>query len=233
MGYSDTTVNHFMMYKAGLISFYGPSVMCEFGEYVKMFDYTKKAVEDILFGSWYEYELFPSPEWTDDYIPWQESNKNIPHSMKKDEHGYEIINGKGVVKGHLLGGCLDVFMMVNGTTIWPTLKEWTNAILFLETSEDKPSPDFVLWTLRNLAAQGILNVINGMIVGKPIGETYYEEYKTAIRQVIVEEEHLTDLPIIYNVNIGHAKPIGILPYGIETELNCDKKTIRFLESPTI
>ena len=41
MGYSDTTVSHFMMRKAGLVSYYGPSVMCEFGEYVKMFDYTK------------------------------------------------------------------------------------------------------------------------------------------------------------------------------------------------
>ncbi len=51
--------------------------------------------------------------------------------------------------------------------------------------------------------------------------------------VVVEEEHLTRLPVIYNVNIGHAKPIGILPYGIETELNCEKKTIRFLESPTV
>ncbi len=84
-----------------------------------------------------------------------------------------------------------------------------------------------------MAAQGILNAINGIIVGKPKDETYYEEYKKAIRQVIVEEEHLTELPIIYNVNFGHAKPIGILPYGIETELNCSKKTIRFLESPTI
>ena len=233
MGYSDTTVNHLMMYKAGLVSFYGPSVMCEFGEYVKMFDYTKKVVKDVLFGTWKEYQLLPSPEWTDNHITWQESNRNILHSMKKDTHGYEIINGKGIVKGHLLGGCIDVFMMVNGTTIWPTLKEWSNAILFFETSEDKPSPDFVLWNLRNLAAQGILNVINGIIVGKPMDETYYEEYKKVIRQVIVEEEHLTKLPIIYNVNIGHAKPIGILPYGIETELNCDAKTIRFLESATI
>ena len=41
MGYSDTTVNHFMMYKAGLGSFYGPSIMCEFGEYAKMFDVFK------------------------------------------------------------------------------------------------------------------------------------------------------------------------------------------------
>ena len=34
MGYSDSTINHLMMYKAGLTSFYGPSVMCEFGEYL-------------------------------------------------------------------------------------------------------------------------------------------------------------------------------------------------------
>lgn len=233
MGYSDTTVNHLMLYKAGVGSFYGPSVMCEFGEYGNMFDYTKKAVEDVLFGDWEEYELLPSPEWTDEHIPWQESSMNIPHVMKKDEHGYEVINGKGIVKGHLLGGCVEVFLMANGTTIWPTLEEWTGAILFFETSEDKPSPDFLLWTLRNLAAQGILRAINGIIVGKPQDETYYEEYKKVIRQVVAEEEHLTDLPVLYNVNFGHAKPIGILPYGIETELNCEKKTIRFLESPTV
>ena len=29
LGYSDSTVNHFMMQKAGLVSFYGPSIMCE------------------------------------------------------------------------------------------------------------------------------------------------------------------------------------------------------------
>ena len=34
MGYSDTTVSHFMMNKAGVVSYYGPSVMAEFGEYV-------------------------------------------------------------------------------------------------------------------------------------------------------------------------------------------------------
>ena len=233
MGYSDTTVNHFMMYKAGLCSFYGPSVMCEFGEYVKMFDYTKKAVEDILFGAWDAYDLLPSPEWTDDYIPWQESNINTPYKMKKDEHGYEVLGGKGKARGRLLGGCIDVFLMINGTSIWPTLDEWSGTILFIETSEDKPSPDFMRWTLRNLAAQGILNVINGMIVGKPKDETYYEEYKEAIRQVIAEEEHLTEMPIIYNVNFGHAKPTGIIPYGIEAELDCGERSIRFLESPTV
>lgn len=233
MGYSDTTINHFMMYKAGLVSFYGPSVMCEFGEYVKIFDYTEKAVKDILFSEWNQYSLLPSPEWTDDYILWEEKNIDTPHIMKKDKHGYEIINGSGIVKGHLLGGCIDVFMMVNSTKIWPSLEEWKNAVLFIETSEDKPSPEFIKWTFRNLAAQGILKELKGIIVGKPQGEVFYEEYKKAIKHVIVNEEKLFNLPIFYNVNFGHAKPIGIIPYGITTELNCEKKTITFLESPTI
>ena len=233
MGYSDSTVNHFMMNKAGLVSFYGPSIMCEFGEYVKMFDYTSKAINDILFGTWDKYRLLPSPDWTDNYIPWQESNINIPHTMKNDVHGgYQVINGSGSVKGRLLGGCIDVFTMMNGTEIWPTLEEWRDTILFIETSEDKPTPEFVKYTLRNLAAQGILKVINGIIVGKPQGEMYYEEYKAVIKEVVAYEEKLTHLPIFYNVNFGHAKPIGIIPYGIMAELDCDKKTITFLESPT-
>lgn len=233
MGYSDSTINHFMMYKAGLVSFYGPSIMCEFGEYVKMFDYTQKAVNDFLFSSWDTYNILPSAEWTDDYIHWQESNMNIQHRMKKDTHGYEVISGNKIVQGHLLGGCIDVFMMAIGTDIWPTLEEWKNSILFIETSEDKPSPDFVKWTFRNLAAQGILKVIKGIIVGKPQGEQYYEEYKTSILQVVVNEENLKDMPIFYNANFGHAKPIGIIPYGITAELDCKEKTIVLLDCPTI
>ncbi len=154
------------------------------------------------------------------------------HVLKKDLHGYEIISGKGVVQGHLLGGCIDVFIMANGTKIWPSINEWTNAILFIETSEHKPSPDFIKWTLQNMAAQGILNVLKGIIIGKPQGEVYYEEYKTVITQVIISEERLYDLPIFYNVNFDHAKPVTIIPYGITVELNCETKTITFLESAT-
>lgn len=233
MGYSDTTINHFMMHHAGIVSFYGPSIMCEFGEYVKMFDYTQKAVRDILFDEWNQYRILPSAEWTDDSVFWDESNINTLHKMKKETHGYEVINGSGIAKGHLLGGCIDVFMMAIGTKIWPTLDEWKDAILFVETSEDKPSPDFIKWTFRNLAAQGILNVIRGIIVGKPKDEEYYSEYKDAIIQVIVNEEHLDELPIFYNINFGHSKPIGIIPYGINAQLDCKNKSIVLLECPTV
>ncbi len=107
------------------------------------------------------------------------------------------------------------------------------SILFVETSEEKPSPDFIEWTFRNLAAQGILKVIHGIIVGKPQGEAFYEEYKSVITQVVTTEEHLNHLPILYNVNFGHAMPIGIIPYGVSAKLNCENKTITLLESATI
>lgn len=232
MGYSDSTINHFMMYKAGLVSFYGPSVMCEFGEYVSMFEYTKAAVRDVLFADTTGYRISPSPQWSSDYVPWREENMQVSRTLKPDERGFEVLQGRGKIQGHLLGGCLDVFVMCIGTTIWPSISEWRDAILFVETSEDKPSPDFVKWILRNLAAQGILKVIKGIIIGKPQGEVYYEEYKNVITQVVAREEKLTELPIFYNVNFGHAIPIGVLPYGIMTELDCDDKTITLLESAT-
>lgn len=232
MGYSDTTVNHFMMYKAGLVSFYGPSVMCEFGEYVKMFDYTVEAVKSVLFGDTTGYEIKPSPEWSDDFVSWCEDNVNVQKKMKPDCHGYEILQGTGKAVGHLLGGCIDVFPTVIGTEIFPTVRQWNGAILFIETSEERPSPDFVKWILRNLAAQGILKVLNGIIVGKPQGEQYYEEYKDAIIKVVVKEEKLTELPIVYNVNFGHAIPIGIIPYGIKAEIDCGKRQIVLLDNAT-
>lgn len=230
MGYSDTTINHFMMYKAGLVSFYGPSVMAEFGEYVKMPDYTIDAVKSILFGNSTGYEIISSPIWSSDFISWDEAHQNIQKKFIPDTHGYEILQGKGKVQGHFLGGCIDVFMMAVGTEIFPSLEKWKNAILFIETSEEKPSPQIVIYALRNLAAQKILSVISAIVIGKPCQESFYNEYKEAIVQVVNKEENLKDIPIIYNVNFGHACPIGVIPYGIQAEIDCDKKKITLLES---
>ncbi len=170
MGYSDTTVSHFMMNKANLVSFYRPSIICEFGEYVKMFDYTKEAVENILFNDCGNYEIKSSKIWPNDFVPWKEENMNTAKKTIPEEHGYEVLQGLGVVTGELLGGCIDVFPMIIGTEVWPTKTEWKDKILLLETSEEKLSPDLVTYYLRNLGAQGIFDVIKGIIIGKPQDE---------------------------------------------------------------
>ena len=231
MGFSDTTVSHFMMHKAGLVSFYGASVIAEFGEYVKMFDYTKKAVQNLLFEDCTNYEIASSPYWSNDFVNWSEENMHIEKKLLKEQYGYQVLQGKGIIKGQLLGGCIDVFPMCIGTDIWPTLEEWENKILLVETSEEKPTPSLLLYYLRNLGAQGIFKKINAIIVGKPQDETYYQEYKEIYRKVL-NEFNCDDVAVLYNVNIGHASPTGVLPLGSDIQIDLDNKKIVLLESPT-
>lgn len=232
MGYSDTTVNHLMMNKAGIVSFYGPTITVEFGEYVKMFDYTKKAFLDILFDDKDKYEIESSGSWSDDFVPWKEENVNIGKKLRPEEHGFEVLQGSGYIEGQLLGGCIDVFPMCVGTEIWPTLEEWEGKILLIETSEEKPSPDLIKYSLRNLGAQGILSVIKGIVVGKPQDEEYYEEYKEVYKKVLREYKQ-EELPVLYNVNIGHALPTGILPLGTNVGIDLDEKRMYLTESPVL
>ena len=231
MGYSDTTISHFMMHKAGVVSYYGPSIMAEFGEYGKMFDYTRDAVQNILFEDSKNYPVVSSDIWSNEFLPWKEENIKKRRKTLPETRHYEVLSGSGIIKGQLLGGCVDVFPMIVGTQIWPSAEQWKGKILLLETSEEKPSPDYLKYWLRNLGAQGILQRINGILVGKPQDEKFYEEYKEIYLKVL-HEFRCEHLPVLYNVNIGHAVPIGILPLGIEYEIDLDQKTIRFLESAT-
>ncbi len=230
MGFSDTTANHFMMQKAGIVSYYGPCLMQDFAEYGSMFDYTKESINNILFEGIENLEIKSSEYWTDDYVEWKEENINITKKLKKEELGYELLQGKGKVKGKLLGGCLDAFPLYVGTSVWPTLDDWKDKILFIETSEEEPSPELINHYLMNLGAQGIFNVIKGIIVGKPYLGKYYEEYKKVLIEVL-KDYNKEDLPVLYNINCGHSLPIGILPIGTEIEVDFDNKKIILTESP--
>lgn len=229
-GFSDTTANHFMMYKAGVTSFYGPCILSDFAQYGSMFDYTVDAINNIFFDANPHFEIKKCNYFTNEHFEWCEENINKEKKRIPDSKGYEVLQGTGKATGKLLGGCIELLDMINGTEIWPSLDEWRNKILFIETSEETPSPQNVKYILRTLQAQGIINVINGIIVGKPRGETYYEEYKDVLKTVVGIEAKRPDLPIIYNVNFGHNEPIGIIPYGVECELDCDNKKITLLES---
>ena len=234
-GFSDTTSDHFMMYKAGVMSYYGASIMTNFAEYVKINDYTAAAIRNTFFEPAPTRDIPSAPYWYDDEdekIWWKEENINTLRQYHPEEIGYEILQGSGVVEGELLGGCLDVFIEDIGTPIWPTKEEWTGKLLFLETSEEDMSCDLLTWILRSLAAQGIFDVISGIIVGKPARRSKYEPYKEVYRKVVGFEAKRPELPILYNVNIGHAEPIGILPIGARCRLDADKKTLTLLEPAT-
>lgn len=192
----------------------------------------KKYIEEVLFDNKKDVTITSSPEWTSEFLDWSnEEYDSQKRKMSLEEHGYEIIQGTGSFEGELLGGCLDVFPMFVGTSIWPQKEEWKNKILFLETSEDEVSLGYVEYYLRNLIAQGIIDEINGILIGKPQNEIYYNEYKEVYKRLICEEAGRSDLPILYNVNIGHTDPICILPLGQKIKVDLNKKEIIFIGTP--
>lgn len=233
-GFSDTTTNHFMMHKAGLASYYGGAVMNNWAEYVSINEYTAEAIDKILFH--------PQDTWTipasgfcsyeTDKVWWGEEHMDeaIPRFPNP---GYEILQGHGKASGPLLGGCIDVFEMLFGTSLWPSPEEWRGKLLLLETSEDDIGPDWLTWFLRGLQAQGVLHAVNGIVVGKPAFAGKLEPYKEVLRKVVGFEAGLPNLPILYNVNVGHAYPIGLFPLGLEYEIDCDNKTLTLLEPATL
>ncbi|MFC7687076.1 S66 peptidase family protein [Ureibacillus sp. GCM10028918] len=228
MGYSDTTISHLFCHKAGISSYYGPAILTDFAENVEVDPYTIQMVKRTLFSNEIIGEIQPANEWTSERLEWIEENKNRRRTMQKNS-GYEVLQGSGVVQGHLIGGCIEVLEIAKGTELWPEKIYWENSILFFETSEDKPAPDFIKYWLRNYATQGILKKTNGIIFGKPQDEKYYEEYKVEILRVMAEFD-LGDLPILYNLNFGHTEPKFILPYGVKAEINCEKTTFTILEN---
>ena len=231
-GFSDSTANHFMMYHAGLMSYYGPNIMNDFSQYVFMSEYTINAVNRLWFNGENNFKIEPSRVYSldEDKVWWGEEHINEDRKWRTEEKGYEILQGTGKAQGELLGGCIDVFVDIIGTKIWPSLDEWKGKILFFENSESNMTPETLESILRNLQAQGILNVIAGIMVGKPTLTDHYEDYKKAILKVVADEAKREDLIIIYNVNFGHSAPNGIIPYGGKCEIDADNKTITLLEA---
>ena len=234
-GFSDTTSNHFMLRKAGLVSYYGASIMTNFAEYGKINDYTAAMIRDTLFEPKPTLDI-PSATFycddSDEKVMWCEENRNQMHPYHPEEHGYELLQGAGAVEGELLGGCAEVFIELFGTSVWPTKDEWRGKLLFVETSEENISCDLLCWILRNFAAQGIFDVVSGILVGKPIHRSRYEPYKEVWKRVVGKEAGHPELPILYNVNVGHTNPIGVLPIGVRCRLDADRRTVTLLEPAT-
>jgi muramoyltetrapeptide carboxypeptidase LdcA involved in peptidoglycan recycling len=234
LGYSDSTITHFACLKAGLGSFYGPSIMSDFGENGGLFPYMVDSVRKTLFESQPIGMLSPNMDgWTDELLDWDDPrNQSIPRK-RQPSTGWKFLQGTGVHSGRLIGGCLEVLDWLRGTDYWPDEEEWEDTILFIETSEEAPNPLAVERMLRALAALGVLKRVHGLLVGRPGGQVppeRFTEYDQAILNIVVKEEGLTDIPIITNMDFGHTEPVLLLPYGAQTRIDCEKQTIEIMEN---
>ena len=218
LGFSDTTINHFMLYKLGVSTYYGQSFLADICEMSSdMLPYSKKYFKDFINNELKE--IVPSDVWYESREDYSVSQMGT--ELKKHENkGYEVLQGKFPVKGKILGGCIDsIYDMFNGDRyadmpeivkkyeLFPA--DWSDKILLLETSEEIMPPDKYRRALGYLKDKGVFDQVRGIICGKPMNNIYYEEYKEVLIDVIENKE----LPILYNFNIGHGLPRCIVPFN--------------------
>lgn len=237
MGYSDTTITHFACLSAGLISFYGPSIMAGFAENGGMFPYMVNAIKQTVFSSDPIGQIKENPSgWTVEHLDWAEKKNQTRKRTLNPPTGWKFLQGSGIHQGHLIGGCIEVLDWLRGTDVWPSLDIWHGAVLFLETSEEAPTPVAVARILRTLAAIGVLKELKGILLGRPGGQIpidAFSKYDEAVLQVVAVEEGLTKIPIVSRMDFGHTDPMTVIPYGVNCEIDCGANRISITENAVI
>ena len=237
LGFSDTTINHLMLHKAGLRTFYGQAFLpdiCEIGP--EMHPYTRKYFEELIRTGTIR-EITPSDVWYEERLAFTPDQVGTTTPVHPNQ-GFELLQGSPVFSGKILGGCIDsLYDFFNGERyedmpvlcekyrLFPEKEDWKGRIILLETSEEKPTPEKYRESLEYLKARGVFDAVNGVLAGKPMDETYAAEYKELLKEVIAKPE----LPIVFNINIGHAMPRCIMPFGVEATVDAEKQVIRFTE----
>lgn len=234
LGYSDTTIAHLLCFQAGLVSFYGPSLMAGFAENCGMFPYMIDSVRRTLFSSAPIGVIEPhSGGWTAERLEWAEAKHQYRKRAVNPSTGWRFLQGETIAEGHLIGGCLEVLAWARGTSIWPDLTAFRNAVLFLETSEEAPPPVTLARELRTYAAMGVLQQLSGLILGRPGGDVAiaeFDAYERAVLQVVVEEQGLTRLPVVTRMDFGHTDPMFVLPYGITARIDYPRRQFAIVDS---
>ena len=237
LGFSDTTINHLMLHSVGLRTFYGQAFLpdlCELGP--EMHPYTRKYFEELITTGTIR-EIRPSDVWYRERTCFSREEAGRPLPALPD-HGFELLQGPPVFSGSILGGCIDSIYdlfsaerhadmpaMCRKYHLFPDAEEWRGRILLLETSEEMPTPGKYRQALMFLKNAGVFSAVSGVLAGKPMNDMYAREY----RELLVEVIGRPDLPVVFNLNIGHAMPRCILPFGTNAVVDTVEQVIRFTE----
>ena len=235
LGFSDTTINHFMLHKVGLRTFYGQAFLpdvCEMEE--TMLPYSEKYFRELLRTGSIR-KITPSDTWYTDRKSFGPDQIGVPHEAHRNG-GFELLQGEPVFSGKILGGCIDSMhdffdgeryadmpVLCQKYGLFPDAEDWKGRILLLESSEERMSPEKYKKALEYLKETGVFTAVSGILAGKPIDGCYEAEYKRLLPEVVGDPS----LPIVWNVSIGHALPRCIVPFGVPAVVDAAAQEITF------
>ncbi|MFG1927784.1 LD-carboxypeptidase [Cryptosporangium sp. NPDC048952] len=135
----------------------------------------------------------------------------------------------GRTEGPLIGGVINRLALVQATRYALPLEQFDGAVLFWEEMGGLAS---YVWTyLQVLRHAGILDRIVGMIVGIPheIAGLEGPDASPTLAEIVLDVLGDRDIPVLGNVEFGHAGPNLPMPVGIRVALDAQERSLSLLE----
>jgi len=209
--------------RAGLVTFDGPALLSELGEHPAVLADTDRWLRAAWFGDG-PLRFAPADVWTDEFLDWDRRQDLARPRQLRPSAGWVTIR-EGVAEGPLVGGCLETICRhLEGSPAWLDLR---GALLFLETSEEIPSPERVDAYLAELAQAGVFGQIAGLVLGRPFG--YDRERTRRLWALAAGRTQGRGLPVLGDVECGHTDPMLTIPLGLRARLDATARTLETLE----
>lgn len=219
MGFSDiTALLDGIHAKTGLVTYLGPALLPQFGEFNGMLPYSWEYFEKVLMQS-DDVHVTASKEWTDEFTPW-DTEDNRPRIMKPND-GMKVLK-PGKASGIVIGGNIGTFLLLNGTPYMPSLQ---NTILCVEEDEvETPATmDRFFTQLRHIGAYA---KIKGMFMGRFNSKVGFKK-EDSLEEIVLEATEGFDFPILYDLDFSHTDPMITIPIGGMCNINTENKSIVF------
>ncbi|MFJ5231082.1 LD-carboxypeptidase [Kitasatospora sp. NPDC088391] len=134
----------------------------------------------------------------------------------------------GRAEGPLIGGVINRLVLARATPFALPLERFDGAILFWEEMGGLAS--YVWSYLHVLRHSGVLDRIAGMVVGVPHGIGGLEPGSSpSLAEIVLDVLGDRDVPVLGNVDFGHAGPNLPMPIGLRAGLDARRRTLSLLE----
>lgn len=215
IGYSDVSALLLAIYaKTGMVTFHGPALLPEFGEFPEPFEETIQSWASAVGLRDATYTFAQPKRWTNEFLDWSKALDCRPRSLV-ESHGWRPLRA-GHAVGVLVGGNIETINAIIGTEYLPELD---GALLFLEATDSEAYLPRLQRSLVQLRQSGILTSVSGLVIGRCPDAT--ECFGQKLEDVVLRVCEGTAMPIAMDVDFGHSDPKLTLPIGVAAKLDCD------------
>jgi muramoyltetrapeptide carboxypeptidase LdcA involved in peptidoglycan recycling len=239
-GTSDNTCLASYLWRCGVVSYYGGTLLNEVATPGYLPEYTERYLRRALFEEAVG-EIEPAEEWTDDSVDWASDDYADATAEYEPNPGWQWdAPDETAVSGRLWGGCLSVLSwLAAGDRAIPDPAAVAGDVLAIETSEEKPDEDEVRWLLTGLGERGLLERFGAVLVGRPqtrnhehdpgpeAREQFRERQRASVRRTV--REYNPDAPIVFDLDFGHTEPTVPVPIGDRVRVDPGAESIAFPE----